>query len=102
MIHVFWIPMPVSTRKESLAHSAFEDTDNDKIEMELLNFGHHSQLHLVEAWQYSGSRCAESNVSVLTQMVTLSLYIPSFICCLTKESAEGKEHIFNLHLQMIQ
>lgn len=86
-----------------MAPSALKDTDNAKIEMGLLNFGYHSQLRLVETWQYSGSRCAESNVSVLAQMVTLSLYIPSsFVCCLTKESAEGKEHIFNLHLQMIQ
>lgn len=68
-----------------------------------MNFGYCSQLHLVEAWQHSGSRCAENNVSVWTQMVTLPLYIPSsFICRLTKENAKGKEHIFNLHLQMIQ
>lgn len=92
--------MPVFTSKESLAPSASEDT---MTKSGWNYFGHHSQLHFVEAWQYSGSRCAESNVSVLTQMVTLPLYIPSsFICCLTKESAEGKEHIFNLHLQMIQ
>lgn len=89
--------------ERSHGHPQHLKTDNDKIEMDLLNFGYHSHLHLVEAWQYSGSRCAESNVSVLTQMVTLPLPIPSsFICCLTKESAEGKEHIFNLHLQMIQ
>lgn len=47
---------------------------------------------LVEAWQYLGSRCVESDVSVLTQAVPLSPYIPpSFICCLTKESAKGKK-----------
>ena len=60
-------------------------------------------FYLVEVWQYLGSRCVESNVSVLTQMVPLSPYIlPSFICCLTKESAEDKKHFLILHLQMIQ
>lgn len=51
---------------------------------------------LVEAWQHLGSRCVESNVSVLTQMVLLSPYVPpSFICCLSKESAEGKKYFFD-------
>lgn len=105
MIYVFWIPMPVSARKEWPAPSALEDTDNDKIEVELWTLG--TVLSCI--WWKHGNTQAPDVLKTMSQcwprwslclfifLPPLSVVLPRktlrarniFLICICKWSNEG-------------